>query len=596
MRHTRSGRSSPPPGSKGSVATPNRPKPSHSPDYDAIVIGSGLGGLTAAAYLTTNGLRTLVLEQYDVVGGCTHIFRRKRQWEFDVGIHYIGDCGHDGLIPTVLRGIALDDRIEFEPMDPDGFDTMLFPDLTFRVPAGWDNYLERLVETFPAERAGLKRCIGTMKAIAEELHRTSAATRFTDLVRFVVRNRTAVRNGSRSLGDLFDRCDLSQRARAVLAGESGNYGLPPSRASLTLHAVLMDHYLRDGACYPKGGGQVFAAHLTDVIRTHGGSVRTQARVERILISSGKVTGVQLVSGEQISAPVVVSNADLKRTMLELVGPDQLSARTLGRVRRYRMSLPIFSVYLGVGVDLRDRIPNTNHFIYSDYDIESAYSAISEGRMPENVSAYVTAASLKDPTNPRLAPPGCSSLEIMTMVPAQHSFWGVGEGPAAGEKYRRNPTYLARKREITERLIAEAERAIPGLGESILWKEASTPITHERYTLASGGTGYGIELSPDQFGPKRPRSQTEIKGLYLAGASTMFGHGVAGVMYGGLGTAGAILGRDLRKEIERGRVFADAAKLTAGGPGWDPFQASRRMAVKPRSERQPPSDQRQVLSV
>lgn len=583
------------PSSNGSVATSNRPTPSHSPDYDAIVIGSGLGGLTTAAYLTTNGLRTLVLEQYDVVGGCTHVFRRKRRWEFDVGIHYIGDCGHDGLIPTVLRGVALDERIEFEPMDPDGFDTMLFPDLSFRVPAGWDNYLERLAETFPAERAGLERCIGTMRAIAEELHRTGAAG-LTDLIRFVVRNRTTIRHGSRSLADLFDRCDLSQRPRAVLAGEAGNYGLPPSRASLILHAVLMDHYLRDGACYPKGGGQVFAAHLCDVIRTHEGSVRTQARVERILISSAKVTGVQLEGGEQISAPVVVSDADLKSTMLALVGPEHLSARTLGRVRGYRMSLPIFSVYLGVGVDLRERMPNTNYFIYPDYHIESAYRALSSGQLPENMSAYLTAASLKDPTNPRLAPAGCSSLEIMTMAPAEHSFWGVGEGPAGGEKYRRNPTYLARKQEITERLIVEAERAIPGLGESILWKEASTPITHERYTLASGGTSYGIECSPDQFGPRRPRPQTEIKGLYLVGASTMFGHGVAGVMYGGLGTAGAILGRDLRKEIERGRVFADAAKLTAGGPGWDPFQASRRMAVKPRSERQPPSDQRQALSV
>jgi all-trans-retinol 13,14-reductase len=577
-----------------SSSTLNGARPSHSPDYDAIVIGSGLGGLTTGAYLTTNGLRTLVLEQYDVVGGCTHIFRRKLQWEFDVGIHYIGDCGHDGLIPTVLRGVALDDRIEFEPMDPDGFDTMLFPDLTFRVPAGWENYLERLVETFPNERVGLERCIATMKTIAEELHRTSAATGLTDLARFVVRNRTTVRHGSRSLGDLFDRCNLSQRAGAVLAGESGTYGLPPSRASLILHAALMDHYLRNGACYPKGGGQVFAAHLTDVIRTHGGSVRTQARVERILIRGEKVTGVQLSSGEQISAPVVVSNADLKRTMLELVGPDHLSARTLGRVRRYRMALPLFNVYLGVGVDLRERMPSTNYLTYSDYDIEAAYRTVSSGQLPEHMSAFITAASLKDPTNARLAPPGCSSLEIMTIVPAHHSFWGVGEGPAAGEKYRRNPTYLARKQEITERLIAEAERAIPALGESILWKEASTPITHERYTLASGGTSYGIELSPDQFGLKRPRPQTEIKGLYLAGASTRFGHGVAGVMYGGLGAAGAILGRDLRKEIEHGQVFADASKLTAGGPGWDPFEASRRMAVKPRSKHRRESDQSQVL--
>jgi hypothetical protein len=86
--------------------------------WDAIVVGSGLGGLTAAAYLTAAGKRALLLEQYDVVGGCSHAFRRRREWEFKVGVHYLGDRGPEGQIPTMLRGLGLGDRIDFLPMDP----------------------------------------------------------------------------------------------------------------------------------------------------------------------------------------------------------------------------------------------------------------------------------------------------------------------------------------------------------------------------------------------------------------------------------------------------------------------------------------------
>src|SRR4030067_1101155 len=96
-------------------------------DWDAIVVGSGLGGLSAAAYLATNGLRTLVLEQHYVAGGNAHVFRRKQMFEFDVGGHYLGDCGPDGLIPTVLRGVGLDGEIAFLELDPDGVDTPVFP-------------------------------------------------------------------------------------------------------------------------------------------------------------------------------------------------------------------------------------------------------------------------------------------------------------------------------------------------------------------------------------------------------------------------------------------------------------------------------------
>jgi len=85
--------------------------------------------------------------------------------------------------------------------------------------------------------------------------------------------------------------------------------------------------------------------------------------------------------------------------------------------------------------------------------------------------------------------------------------------------------------VTEAMIEGADKIIPGLKEHIIWREAATPITQERYTPSTGGTSYGIEMSPEQFGPARPSTKTEIEGLYLAGASTMYAHGIAGVMRG-----------------------------------------------------------------
>lgn len=119
--------------------------------WDAIVVGGGLGGLTAAAYLAANAQRVLLIEQYEVLGGCSHVFRRKRSWEFDVGVHYIEDAGPGGRMPHVLAGLGLADRVEFLPLDQNGFDTILAPDLELRIPREWDAYLENLIAAFPRE-------------------------------------------------------------------------------------------------------------------------------------------------------------------------------------------------------------------------------------------------------------------------------------------------------------------------------------------------------------------------------------------------------------------------------------------------------------
>jgi all-trans-retinol 13,14-reductase len=542
--------------------------------YDAIVIGSGLGGLSTAAFLATNGRRALVLEQNQVVGGCSQVFRRQgNKYEFDVGVHYIGDCAPGGRVDRLMRGLGLDDRIEFAELDPDGFSTITLPTGAFRVPRGWQAYENRLAEVFPDQEEGIRRCVRTLRTVAEEM----SADRPEGLRHAVARVgnlRSTLWWGLRPLARLYDACGLSQEVRTVIAGESGDYGLPPTKAPVALHAGFLDHYLKAGAYYPKGGGQVIGARLTEVIQAHGGTVRTKARVRRILLEDGRAVGVRLADGEELRAPVVVSNADIRRTYLELVGREHLPRRLRRKVEGFRMALPLFSLYLAVDFDVRDRLPNSTCWIYPHADIEAVYADAYAGRVPAQVPVFMTSGTLKDPDGDHTAPPGHSTLELMTIAPAQHDAWCVGEGPVAGERYSRTPSYLAVKEKLAEAVLDTAAMVLPDLREHIVYQDASTPITQERFTLSTGGACYGLEMTLDQLGPFRPDVTTPIPGLYLAGASTKHQHGIVATLNGGVGTAGAILGRDLFAELRSGAVYADPSRLPVDPPGWDPLVVAK----------------------
>lgn len=545
--------------------------------WDAVVIGSGLSGLTSAAYLAANGKKVLVLEQYDVAGGCSQTFRRKKQWQFDVGLHYIGGV-RTGDIARVLRGIGLLDRIEFVEMDPDGFDTFVFPDFEFRVPKGWDNYTERLVGTFPEDEAGIRKCNTILQDMMKELRQVGIPGEGTDFADYMERAPNVITWGMRSLVELFDDCELGERTRAVMTGQAGDYATPPSRTPVTLHAGLIDHYMQEGAFYVKGGGQVLAGHLVDVIHSNGGRVRTHAEVASIDVEAGKATGVTLSDGEHIAAAAVVSTADIKRTFNDMLNPEDLPDGLPEIIDGYRMATPLVCVYLGLDFDITERMPNTNYWVHSRYDSERYYDFVAAEDFDPHPPIYITSASAKDPGHSGHAPEGCSTIELMTWATPSPETWGIEPEETAG-KYSKQEGYRAAKENIMDQLIDGAEEVLGDLREHIVWKEAATPMTQTRYTHSSDGACYGIELATDQFGPLRPDFKTSIEGLFLAGVSTRSGHGIVGAMSGGVEAASAVLGRNLRRETENGSVFGDVSKLSAGGEGWDALEACRRLQDK-----------------
>ena len=526
-----------------------------STDADVIVIGAGPGGLSCGAYLTAVGKRVIVVDRHTVPGGNMSCFTHRDpatddQYEFDVGLHYLGSCGPRGTMPSVLEPLGI--RPDYLPMDQSGYDTLLFESGAveqFRVPAGLGNYRDALATSFPTELEAIDTYVGLLRDVRTVMSKASRVRNPKQAADILGPGYRTLRVMSATLGDVFDRICASPRLRTVLAGIGGTYAVAPSKVSFLAHAGVFLHYA-GGAWYPRGGGQPIADALLRVITDNGGQVLLRTQVDEILLKGGAVAGVRVRRPaadrrrglpDTITAPIVVSNADLKRTFTELLPADAVPAKLRTRMRQATMAVPLHVEYLILDRDLAaEGAPNTNWWVYPDDDLDRAYAQVGAGVMPKSTFAYLTSASLKDPGNGRLARPGQTNIQIMTAAPADHRFWGLqGGGPVAGESYRRNPEYLKRKQQLHEALMRSAERAIPGISDSVIYSESATPITHERFVRSTGGTSYGLAATPDQMLLKRPSARTAIKGLWIVGASTRYMHGISGTLGGGMLTAASI---------------------------------------------------------
>ena len=527
---------------------------------DVAIVGCGLGGLTAGAYLADRGFKVALFDPHYVAGGCTTQFARgsgAERYHFDIGLHYIGDCGPRGMIPTLLRGVDIE--LDYAPLDPDGFDTLVFPDFTFKIPVAMELYRSRLLDLFPSERKGIDRYIQLLRQVDRISRRVDANKGRLSLaikLAAITRNWFLVRYGNATIETFLRSCTRDPKLIAVLLGQNGDYGLPPSEVSAVLHAGLAVHYFR-GAYYPKGGGQIISDRLADRIEALGGSIHLKCGIERILVEQGRAVGVRTEPrrGEafEVRADTVVSNADLKRTLLELLGREHLDRRWAARVDSFEMAGAIFMTFLGVKADMAARgMRATNYWQFDDYDFERFYADQRARKMVEPKGCYITSASLKDPeTALHHAPEGITNVEIMSLVPGEADFWNVERDPAAIAKwrYKREDAYKALKQRIEDDMVRRFDGLFPGSAADIVYRESATPVTHTRYTRASGGTGYGLAATPSQFMERRPGYRGPISAMYLCGASTRAGHGIVGAMNSGYLAAqrvAADLGKPLAK--------------------------------------------------
>ena len=500
-------------------------------DYDVIVIGSGAGGLTSAVALAQAGRKVLVLEQHDRPGGWTHSFTLQG-YRFSPGVHYIGDLHEGGGLRRIYDGLGVSQDLAFCELNPDGYDHIVVGDRRVDFPRGKDNLIDRLKSNFPHESRGIDAYFTDMVDMMQAL------SRIGDLnhpLKSAASAPTILKWMRASGADLINGHISDPVLRAVLAGQSGDHGLPPSQVSAFMHAGITYHYL-NGGYYPLGGSFTIPRAFARALKRSGGEIRLQSRVKQILLQGKKVLGVELDSGEQIRAGVVISNADPEMTFGRLIGRDQLSSRFKRKVDSLRYSTSCLSLFFATDMDLRREagLDSGNFWYYKHADLDKIYTdglteAMLQNETPPGM--FLTVTTLKDPSKIHSGHQTCESFAFVGY--AAFEKW-------ATSKYGARPAdYAAMKEDLAWRMVRGLEKYVPGLGKHIVFYSLGTPLTNEHYLNATRGNLYGIEKSPLQVGPRAFQPRTEFDGLYLCGASTT-SHGVAGVTASGIDAAKAVL--------------------------------------------------------
>ena len=515
--------------------------------WDAIVIGSGIGGLTTAALLSKYASRkVLVLERHYTAGGYTHSFRRPG-YSWDVGVHYVGDLQD----PSSPLRAAFDHltgwKLEWAPM-PDVYDRVLIGGRTFDFPTGIEGLRARLKDYFPSEGAAIDGYLAAVQS-AEKWSRLyfaeKAIPRAAAWLAGPFMRAPFLRWASHSTLDVLHRFTRNPELIAVLTAQWGDYGLPPAQSSFGIHAIIASHYF-NGASYPVGGAARIAETIAPLIERNGGKIVVSADVHEIIVQNGKATGVKMADGRELHASLVISDAGARNTFERLVRQPQPILRELKRIPG---SIAHLSLYVGVKQTAASLgLGGTNLWIYpppdhgaSDHDANFA-RFINDPSAPFPV-VYISFPSAKDPDFERKYPDR-ATLEAIVFVPYQ---WFA---PFENSRWKKRGTeYDAFKQTLAQRLQQELERAVPAIADKIDHAELSTPLTTRHFMNYPKGEAYGLAATPERFRLRSLTPHTTVRNLYLTGQDVA-SLGVAGALFGGAIAASAILGRNLVSKITK----------------------------------------------
>lgn len=489
----------------------------------AVIIGSGISGLTSAALLAQAGAEVEVYEQNQNIGGVT-AFARKNGYCWEQGPLLLGEFLPGERAYELLQslGVTLDTVREDRGIE--------MPDYNMWHPAEYAGPYwrrERLKELFPEEAKGIDayyRFSDDMLLVRYYSHWAEKTGSFVDNMRLFFAWRRVKKYAGLTAEQLMERFFRRSEIRALFTGiladmcaapsEFQGLGVPlfniETAFDRRVPLTVKSRQIRGGYCYIRGGVEKLVEALAQKIRDTGGKIHTGVAVEKILVEDGKTAGIRLSDGSTVEADTVVASGGGREVFYDLVGDEHLTDDYREILEAFHPMDAVFMVHLGVDFDPLAYQKAALCYYYKTYDIEGSVKKLRDGIYHEGHDGFLI--YVPSAVSPGMAPPGCHAMTIYTICPDT----------------LRDGSWEEKREEYADTLISLAEEHLPGLTDHIREKLIMTPVEYRKMMhLKKCSFGGNAPI----MGVPNPPHVTPVDSLYFVGAQSESMGGVAGVMMG-----------------------------------------------------------------